>query len=1690
MTKEINRIRRLMAEEDQEQVETLQPDLKQKFRNFEDAHQKFHDKLREETDIDASEAYFEEVENNYIDFTISLKSWLQEREEKKFKASAAVSTAAEGKTLHYSDFMTLANLPKVEIEPYDGDPMKYHKFMSIFDEHVHKTRLEHSVKLTRLIQYTTGRAREAIDACALLEGDGYEEARSILKQRFGDKFVISDHVIKSIKNGKPVKKSEDLRKFSDELLRCRATLKSMGRLNEIDTQSSLVDILGRLQPYLRNRWKREALKFKREKQVYPGFDEFTEFIALEAEDANDPVYGPVGGTVRNAESEPRPRSTVSFSSRTSDERKTPPCVACKGPYHRLFSCEEFRRMRPQERLQLVKNNRLCENCLLNNHTTAQCRKTSVCAVPGCGLKHTKFIHVRQESQPSNSDTRSGDQVVVAHANAKANSGVMLPVVEVNVNGNADVHALLDNGSNGSFCTERLVENLKIPGTISNYKLTTLSSSAEDKRSMVVDLCLTSIDGDAHVKLRNVYVVKQIPVHVPEVDLSSFPHLAGLAVPVCDSVDVLIGQDHAEALIPLDTRCGAKGDPFAVKTLLGWSLNGPVSPSGAVSKKVISHFVTTEPSDDISKLWNLEGDDVFSDRQAWSKEDAKVIEMWDQQVKLVDRHYELPVPWRPEASFPNNFVVAMSRLNSLRKNLEKRGLLQKYKGELSKLIQKGYAEPVPRDECTGHSETWYLPHQAVVTDKKPGKLRIVFDCASRFQGEALNDKAFQGPDVNNKLLDVLLRFRQHQFAFMADVEAMYNQVLIPLQDRDRLRFLWYNENNELLQYRMTRHLFGGVWCASSATYALRRVVVDNDDIDEKVAESICKSFYVDDCLQSATTEANAVRLATGNQSALSKGGFNLTKFVSNSEAVLNCVPFEDRAIEIKQLTPESRSKALGVLWNMKADVFYYDFDVKQSSTCLTKRSMLSTVASLYDPLGLAGPVLIAGRMVFQEATRLKLQWDSVAPLELQKKWESWLLSLAELSGFKIPRCIKPTLFDDGILELHHFSDASMSAYGCCSYIRCISGNGSVHAALITSKCKLAPLKSVTIPRLELQAAVLSAKADSYLRKELDLDFLNSYFWTDSQIVLSYLRNESRRFQVFVANRVSAITALTSADQWNHVSGESNPADLLTRNQQLQSMDKSMWLHGPPFLSMFKSDWPSQPESFVLSPSDPELKQREKEVFVATIRQHPIDVLAGYYSSWYRTKRAVAWWIRLVKVLSTRADSVSKGDLLVDEVKEAELRIIRHVQSVSYEDDLQRVTQELCFKKGSPLRDLKPILNADGLLCVGGRVKHAILNDNQKHPIIIPHQHPIAERIARQFHQNAHLGSEWTLSLIRSKYWITKARSIINRVRKDCVICKKLYGKPRLQQMADLPPERLAMGQPPFTFTGVDCFGPFMVKIGRSEVKRYGCLFTCLTVRAIHVEKLHSLDTDSFLNAYRRFEARRGTPSKVLCDNGTNFVGAQAELSRCLQQMDKSRIEAYGILRETQWNFNPPHAPHMGGVWERMIGVFKRVLAAVLQGSRLSDETLDTFFVEVESIVNGRPLTKLSESPDDRTPLTPHHLLLMHGVVIPPPGQFTPGDMYRRRWKYVQHLIGQFWGRWTREYMTELNRRSKWLDKQRNVKVGDLVLLTEEVTPRSLWPLGLVSEVRVGADGLVRTVTVKTRSTTLVRPITKIVMLEEC
>jgi hypothetical protein len=575
---------------------------------------------------------------------------------------------------------------------------------------------------------------------------------------------------------------------------------------------------------------------------------------------------------------------------------------------------------------------------------------------------------------------------------------------------------------------------------------------------------------------------------------------------------------------------------------------------------------------------------------------------------------------------------------------------------------------------------------------------------------------------------------------------------------------------------------------------------------------------------------------------------------------------------------------------------YDFD---SSLCLTKRVVLSLIARLFDPLGFVTPIVIALKCNFQELWRLGLDWDEEIPHVIAEQVRQWLEGVSYLKGWKIPRCYfkKPWNLDG--LELHVFSDASEKAYGACLYLICRTSSGLV-SSLVMSKAKVAPLKRVTLPRLELLGAVLASRLVLSVRTALYLpDTIECRCWTDSMVVLGWIRGDPARWKQFVRNRVDQIQENTNPAQWKHCAGDSNPADLVTRGISAVELVRSkLWLEGPRDLFVHSEDVSSS--DFIDSVED--LECSEVCLSTSTSMQSVFEV--ERWGSLQKCLRVVAWVLRFQHNSKSVLEDRRTGELSFQELELAKIALFRSVQAQVYAPEIQCLSQKVLLSRKSPLFGLSPFLDKDGVLRVQGRLQECSeLSYDEKHPIIIPKGH-FAELIVRFQHELLkHAGVNQLLSSLRSTYWIVGLRRMAKRVKGRCVACQKVDKSAFVQPIAPLPGQRV-QSTAPFSVIGIDHAGPLYCSDlpGR---KFYILLITCAVVRALHLELVGSLGVDDCVCALRKFFARRGLPKTIYSDNAKTFYAAKIQLQR-----------KYASLCP-EWKFIAPRAPWWGGWWERLV-----------------------------------------------------------------------------------------------------------------------------------------------------------------------------
>jgi len=727
----------------------------------------------------------------------------------------------------------------------------------------------------------------------------------------------------------------------------------------------------------------------------------------------------------------------------------------------------------------------------------------------------------------------------------------------------------------------------------------------------------------------------------------------------------------------------------------------------------------------------------------------------------------------------------------------------------------------------------------------------------------------------------------------------------------------------------------------------------------------------------------------------------------------------------------------------------------------------------------------------------VDWDEEVPESVADEWSLWSSQLKSLSQVHIPRCYFPKEVEIVSMQLHGYSDASERAYAAVTYLRLTDTRGGVHVSLVASKTKVAPIKRLTIPRLELCGAYLLSKLLDHVRQTLGIPIENIHAWTDSTIVLNWLDGNPRRFKVYVGNRISFILDRIPPNRWKHVPGEQNPADCASRGLlPCELVNHDLWWNGPEWLTSSPSNWPRQPQ-LTLDESDTELVNTCHLASVETNRPlFPLD----RFSFYLKIVRVTAWVMRFLhncRVSSVNTEATQTlSPLTVQEITRAENHWLSFSQAACFGKEIENLRMKKSIPSSSPLTRLHPFLDSNGLLRVSGREQKSNLAYSTMHPVILSGKHMLTKSIIQFEHTRLmHAGITLLSSSLNSKYHIVGGRKAIRTVTRSCVICLRRSKKPEPQQMGQLPIERVT---PDIVFenVGVDYAGPIYTKHGYVRkptiVKSYVCVFVSLSVKAVHLELVSDLTSDCFISALRRFVARRGKPKLLWSDHGSNFVGAKRDLKELVKflnsQMAQKDISEFCTTQHIEWKFIPERAPHFGGLWESAVRSMKYHFKRVVSDVKLTFEECYTVLTQIEACMNSRPLVALPCDGDGIDVLTPGHFLIGRPIESLPDPSFSyrPVSLLRR-WDLCQNLIRQFWERWRQEYLTSLRAYNKWHKPSRNIQVNDIVILQDANLVPTKWPLGRVVKTFHGEDRLVRVVDVKTQSGVYRRPVTKVALL---
>ena len=1654
-------------------------------------------------------------------------------------------------------------LPRLNLPKFGGDSSKWTGFWESFEVSVHKTDLPSITKLTYLRSLLFGEAELCV-AGLRLSSDSYDATVQILKDRYGRRErIVFSHVQALLSLGSA--QFDSLQKLKDKLLVHIRSLEALEVGGDMYGIFLTPLILSKLPEDVRMEWARQSsgkegdlpflmdflsdeIRRQELSGAYGGLSEATASSDPDSSSARSARGPSTSGGHRQAatrRSQPEQRrsgpasrgasaAALQAASRqasrqvVSKDTSQQVCGFCKKD-HPSEQCPVIDRLPIRERMRRVRFSGLCFRCLKPDHQAKDCELTCqicsgrhhrICCYSGpAGQNFGVERGVSLGSGPKESDVVGGVKVSLS-CTAGRDTCVVLPTAKVLVHGTdgvVEATALFDSGSDRTYVTESLVKRVGAEWVGSqkvNFAAFGGGKVSEGDRN-VYKMCVKGAavpDRDM-----NTFSAVAVPVicaplsrpSVPDVCLTEFKDLTLADGDFTDrvlSIDLLIGLDCYWHLIRPGVLTNSSG-LTAQDSCFGWVLSGAAGEVSCSPNLVSCRLLCLGDLQDreVRNLWELEGVGVSS-KELSDDEDA-VLEHFASSVKFCDGRYEVELPWKGDAretDLQSNRHSAERRLQGLSRQLDRDKLRSEYDLVLQGMEASGVIEEVPESELTSSSgPQFYMPHRPVVRpDSATTRVRPVFDAsACGPNGVSLNDCLEAGPSLIPRLTDVLLRFRRHKYAVTGDISKAFLQISVRPEDRDCLRFLW-EQCGKVRVMRLTRVPFG----VKSSPFLLNAVIkhhLSQCSVSRVVSE-LQDNLYVDDWLSGADSEAEAKEMYLEGKAVLMEAGMTLTKCHSNSELVLDSAGGSQT---------EERLKILGVRWDPAQDAMRYEGVCLPPGVVGTKRVVLSFLARMFDPLGLLVPFVLTGKVLFQKLWTLGLGWDDCLPPDEERVFQRWLSGIPLLQQLTLERCYVTgdvcwsEVSDQ--LELHVFGDASVKGYGCVVYLRYPLPDGGFAASFVMARARVAPVKTVTLPRLELLGCLMAARMVKHVRCALQLPDVQVYCWTDSTVALAWIKSHPCKWKQFVRNRVEEVQSITDPSVWNHTPGPQNPADAASRGLFAdQLVESELWLQGPEWLRS-----PGAPPAvcglFVTSEelSEPDIGEPEPEAGealshgelspvrpsdatapppaatpVTLVSQLESESQGGVFpverwGSLSKAARVVAWVLRFVRNSRDRSHRCSLPDLTGEEVAAARDVLFRQAQRASFPDEIKALEQGRDVAVGSPIRSLTPYL-ADGVLRVRGRLQFSDLCYEEKHPFIVPKGHLAVLLVREQHDLLKHAGVATLITAVRSSMWVVGLRGIARRVVRGCLACRRQDSRACCEPAAPLPSDRVSP-TPPFSVVGIDFAGPLFA-VDFPKKKFYVLLFTCAVTRAVHLELTGSLTLDEFMLAFRRFSARRGVPSTVYSDNACTFKGADLLLQRY-----------FGRLAPV-WKFITPQSPWHGGWWERLVRSVKLALRKSLAQRCLSRVELETVLIEIEACVNSRPITFVGDTVDSPAPLTPNHFLTGHSIGFQAREAEDPSAVTAKalggRARIREQRLNRFWSVWSDEYLRNLPPAVSKFRSRGKLCEGSVVLIQNENLPRLKWELAVVTRLFPGRDGVVRSAEVRTAGGKKTRPVQRLHDLE--
>lgn len=1591
------------------------------------------------------------------------------------------------------------------LRSFSGEPREWQSFQASYNET--KFMLSDVANMNRLRKAIIGKAAVAVGDM-LAFGMNPEGVMTALSKLYGNPRMIINELFERVENAAHVKESklETVVNLACIVRNLCAALQNLGGTSMHHDHSLICKLELKLSQSLLLEWGRYKLIYQVQ---WPSVSQFSKFIDFHADVAQEVLLKPMS---KEPESPNQPvqrrRAQTVLVHEERKDRGGLSCYYCKEA-HSMRNCEKFSKLNLEGRRKWVKDELRCFICL-GKHLAKECKwKDDVkrrCGQNGCEKKHWRLLHLEPKQMEATAEEAPETNL---HTRLKHKEQVLFRVVPVRLYGAnhrvVSTFAFIDDGSTISMMDKELADELCLDGEAADLCLRWTGDTTKcEKSSKRVNVSISGV-GINHKQfmMHNVRTVQNLALPQQSIDAvklkSKYKFLEDVEFQSMNGAvpRILIGLSHNKLGLPSEIRQGSWNEPVAANTRLGWIVFG-LHKQAQITENFSLHVCECEDEGD-SRLDELYENYLRTEEASIKQADTSKESLEDKRAKAIladtmvknGARYEVGLLWRNEMQLPDSKLMAKRRLECVeRKCARSHGMLEAYNLKIDEYLQKGYARRLNDVEKRATStRMWYIPHFMVFNPNKPNKQRLVFDAAAKVNEVSLNDALLVGPDLYCSLPGVLSKFREGAIAVASDIVEMFHRVNVRPEDQTAQRFLWRNGRvgDEPEEFAMVALPFGLACSPSIAQYVKNANAQQFAEKHPRAVEAIIKRHYVDDLLDSFETQEEAIRVCKEITEIQKSAGFELHGWTSNNKevaGVLNQSPHEEddtRSLDVNQ----QNEKVLGLYWDTRSDALKFklsfhkvDREILEGTRAPTKRELLRTMMSVFDPQGMLSNVMFFVKAIFQDACRLKIDWDQVLEVGLLERWKIWLAVLPSIENISIPRNYSAHMFTRPV-ELHILTDASELAYAAVAYF-VIRGEVTNEVKLVAAKSKVGPTKQrMTIPRMELMGALTGARLAARIENDHSIKITARVFWCDNKSVLQWIRGgETWQLKPFVACRVLEILELTKSKEWMYVPSKQNVADDATKwLGEPDFKNESRWFSGPEFLR-------GQPESWPVERREESNEDDSNEIKIVLMTQEEVAdtnvVEPERFSSWHSMRKAMAQALRAIKKMQKKP---VEELISVVEYQEARRVLIKQAQAEVYHAEIDSLKKNSLAKipTSSELRILSPYLDDQGILRMSGRIdKASCVNDWSKRPIILPSKHKITEQIVADYHETyQHGNNETVINQLRARYVIPKMRAVVRRVASACQECHVNKVKPRIPEEGLLPSSRLSPHEPPFTHTGVDYFGPLEVTVGRKREKRWVALFTCLTFRAVHLEIASDLSADAFIRCLKRFISRRRVPKFMYSDNGTNFKGAARELQEAIKDIQRAmqrELAQQGVplVLNMQWNFHmPSYTPHMGGCWERLVRSVKTSLKAILKERAPREDTLLTALITAESIVNSRPLTYVSLEHRDEPCLTPNNFLQITPSGVRDPTELAESSInIRKQWHHAQEIAQHFKRRWVIEYLPTLARRTKWFEKVKQIEMNDIVIICDGQHRGNDWRRGVVTEVVEGAGNQVRAAFVRT------------------